>query len=791
MKVKKLLKATSKALALFASAFLMFNLVACSSDDDDENVGSGGGSESLAVGGSYSVLSDGTSAGRKAVTAPNTAGTITLKVGENSTTYSTIADALAAAKNASGDCVITLGTGTYSENGLSYSGNNNLKISGLGSAEYGLDVVILGQGSDTSSEKGRSTLAIAGSGNIVLENLTIKSSRAETTGTAQAEVIGTDGTGNLAAYNCSFISGQDTLRTVAKAWFYKCYIEGDVDFLWMEYTNGVAALYEECVIRAIGTRTTKAYFTAPRLGLTSKVGKGLVVYNCTLEAESGLEKLYLGRNPWAASYMSDYYEQVAFIGSKLYLPEGVTLNSDVWESAANGTSDQKYIGFKTDDYFPAGKYGTRIGSSFIAQEYAGRENILNRLVVVATKKFQKDVDTYWDIAQVISDNGWTVTADSSKSLLTGETDPTELSKTYDFSTADAGAYVDSTVTIDGFSNHSSGTASGATGKTITIPISGKCVVTIKGCYSGWGTIKAGSQGEGVYNINSGSTTKYLECSYIVYDSSATSVVITAGTTSYIRSITVEKDDSLSYTAVSGITVSSSTDAPTVGVAATMTATVTPDTATNRAVKWTSSDATVGTIDEYSGEVKFLKAGNVTFTATARDGSGKSGNVTLSPVAATWTKAEWYDSKDSSSSSTSGSGTGLGGAAGTNNSVFDTGSAGGVTLGGVKSVTLIDGTTASISTGLKMNSSGKITFSVTKAAKVTVMTGYCSDSNATSDTCAITTSDGTATPDSSNPTTTPTADATYIWTLTAGTYTVGRAGSGYAPSIYYVRVDITE
>ena len=257
-------------------------------------------------------------------------------------------------------------------------------------------------------------------------------------------------------------------------------------------------------------------------------------------------------------------------------------------------------------------------------------------------------------------------------------------------------------------------------------------------------------------------------------------------TTYITKISVEYDDSLEYTAVSGISVTSSTDTPTVGVAATMTATVTPDSATNSAVKWTSSDTSVGTINEFTGEVKFIATGSVTFTATARDGSGKSGSITLSPEAATWTSAEWYDSKDSSSSIKSGDG-----AAGTNKSVFDTGSAAGVTLGGVKSVTLIDGNTASISTGLKMNGEGKITFSVTKAAKVTVMTRYCSNANITNDTCAITTSDGTATADSSNPTTTPTADATYVWTLTAGTYTVGRAGAGYAPSIYYVRVDITE
>lgn len=798
--MKKEKNFVKKLLAGFCAASLLFGALSCSSgSDDDDGTVDGGGSggngsqdETLGDGGSYEVLADGTSAGRKAVTAPSSAGTIQMSVaGGSATTYSTIADALTAATSASGDCVITLGTGTYSENGLSYSGSNDLKISGLGTAEYGLDVVIIGQGSDTSSEKGRSTLAIAGSGNIVLENLTIKSSRAETAGTAQAEVIGTDGTGNLAAYNCSFISGQDTLRTVAKAWFYKCYIEGDVDFLWMEYTNGVAALYEECVIRAIGTRTTKAYFTAPRLGLTSKVGKGLVIYNSTLEAESGLEQLYLGRNPWASSYMSDYYEQVAIVGSKLYLADGVTLNSDVWASAANGTSDQKYIGFKTDDYFPAGKYGTRIGSSFISEEYAGRENILNRLIVVASKKFQKDVDTYWDIAQVISDNGWTVTADSSKSLLDGETDPSTLSKTYDFSTANSGAYVDSTVTLDGFSKHgTSANAVGAAGKTITIPITGRCIVTLKGDYSGWGTVKAGSQGEGVYCFETGGTSKYAECSYIVYDSSATSVVITASTTTYIYSITVEYDDSLEYTAVSGISVTSSTDTPTVGVAATMTATVTPDSATNSAVKWTSSDETVGTIDEFSGEVKFLKAGDVTFTATARDGSGKTGTIACSPEAATWTSAEWYYTKDASSSATaSGIGADSSNVAGENVSVFSFNAYSGIALGGTKTVSTISGD-KTVSMGLKMDGNGKFTFAVTKAATLKLKQAYIkTDSKDYNGYITVTSSDGTATL-VSGATSTISADTDYEWTLTAGTYTVARYTGNTSP-IIYARVDISE
>ncbi|MBR1615124.1 MAG: hypothetical protein IJ673_06535, partial [Treponema sp.] len=140
--MKKEKNFAKKLLAGFCAASLLFGALSCSSgSDDDDGTVDGGGSggseyhgETLGDGGSYEVLADGTSAGRKAVTAPSAAGTITLKVGETSTTYSTIADALTAAASAFGDCVITLGTGTYSENGLSYSGSNDLKISGLGSA---------------------------------------------------------------------------------------------------------------------------------------------------------------------------------------------------------------------------------------------------------------------------------------------------------------------------------------------------------------------------------------------------------------------------------------------------------------------------------------------------------------------------------------------------------------------------------------------------------------------------------------------------------------------------------
>ena len=71
----------------------------------------------------------------------------------------------------------------------------------------------------------------------------------------------------------------------------------------------------------------------------------------------------------------------------------------------------------------------------------------------------------------------------------------------------------------------------------------------------------------------------------------------------------------------------------VGESKAVTATVKPDDATNKELTWTSSDATVATVDA-TGKVTGKKIGTATITATARDGSGVSGSCTvtvLSPV----------------------------------------------------------------------------------------------------------------------------------------------------------------
>ena len=62
----------------------------------------------------------------------------------------------------------------------------------------------------------------------------------------------------------------------------------------------------------------------------------------------------------------------------------------------------------------------------------------------------------------------------------------------------------------------------------------------------------------------------------------------------------------------------------------LTATVGPSDANNKAVKWTTSNSAVATVSS-TGEVKGIKKGTATITATAADGSGKKATCTVTVV----------------------------------------------------------------------------------------------------------------------------------------------------------------
>lgn len=89
---------------------------------------------------------------------------------------------------------------------------------------------------------------------------------------------------------------------------------------------------------------------------------------------------------------------------------------------------------------------------------------------------------------------------------------------------------------------------------------------------------------------------------------------------YLTSITVE----YVYTvpsepvAVTGVTLDKASASLEVGNTVTLTATVAPSDATNKAITWSSDDETVATVEE--GVVTAVAAGNATITVTTEDGS---------------------------------------------------------------------------------------------------------------------------------------------------------------------------
>ncbi|WP_213180072.1 Ig-like domain-containing protein [Enterococcus lactis] len=67
---------------------------------------------------------------------------------------------------------------------------------------------------------------------------------------------------------------------------------------------------------------------------------------------------------------------------------------------------------------------------------------------------------------------------------------------------------------------------------------------------------------------------------------------------------------------------------TVGATETLSATVSPETATDKSVKFTSSDETIATVTPIQGKVTGVKAGTATITATTMNGETATCEITV-------------------------------------------------------------------------------------------------------------------------------------------------------------------
>jgi len=114
--------------------------------------------------------------------------------------------------------------------------------------------------------------------------------------------------------NCKLIGNQDTLFAAgetSRQYFFGCSIEGTTDFIFGPST----AVFENCTIRS----KIDSYITAASTLPTREFG--FVFLNCTLEADSGTTRVYLGR-PWRL------YAFTAFLNCRL----GGHINPDGWHN---------------------------------------------------------------------------------------------------------------------------------------------------------------------------------------------------------------------------------------------------------------------------------------------------------------------------------------------------------------------------------------------------------------------------------------------------------------------------
>ena len=133
----------------------------------------------------------------------------------------------------------------------------------------------------------------------------------------------------------------------------------------------------------------------------------------------------------------------------------------------------------------------------------------------------------------------------------------------------------------------------------------------------------------------------------IYDDDADTTCNVCG---YVRTVTPE------IIPVSQITLNKAETSISVGNSETLTATVAPENAANKALTWASSDEDVATVAP-DGTVTAVKAGAATITATAADGSGKSAVCKVTVIGGTTPSQPGGSTGGSSGGSSSGGGGG--------------------------------------------------------------------------------------------------------------------------------------
>ena len=223
---------------------------------------------------------------------------------------------------------IVIKNGTYNEKVKVHEWNNLLSL--VGESRDG--VVIAYDDHFKKIDRGRNstfhtpTFLVEGD-DFRGENLTIKNT-AGPVGQAIALAVNAD---RVVFRNSGFFGFQDTVYLTGenkRAYFQDCYVEGTTDFIFGRAT----AVFESCRLHA----KKNSYITAASTPRSADYG--FVFIGCTLTADEGVDKVYLGR-PWRP------YAKTVFIDTEM----GAHLASQGWSnwSGTNSTETTYYAEYNS------------------------------------------------------------------------------------------------------------------------------------------------------------------------------------------------------------------------------------------------------------------------------------------------------------------------------------------------------------------------------------------------------------------------------------------------------------
>ena len=304
--------------------------------------------------------------------------------------FRTVYGALRAIAAHNGEWTINVAPGVYTElvRYVSGAARQTITINGTGG---GAVIQYTNNDSMNTGTHFRSSFYFSGA-HLVLKNVTLKNTSTRnqaSPGQAEALFFANGAGRTLAAYNCTFLSHQDTIQTTGKNWFYKCVIKGDTDYIWGQ---AEACLLEDCKLVSVNDpykSEKQAVLLVARTGSTgaaaTTVGKGYVLFNCEVTTESGMTT-YLARNAGG----SGFYDQCAVINTRFINQGTGAIGNGLWRQSNLSflAGAAEHVGFKVYNNtlangvfdtagMPAGS--TVMTGALYNSEYNSREKILNRV----------------------------------------------------------------------------------------------------------------------------------------------------------------------------------------------------------------------------------------------------------------------------------------------------------------------------------------------------------------------------------------------------------------------------